>query len=100
MGCSYICFIFAIQTAATMAAICWKNAIGRGVGYSLSECANDYEKNGALCYPNCQAGYTGVGPVCWQNCPTGFTDTGVDCLKPSSYGRGAGYAIWNEDKCN
>ncbi len=38
--------------------------------------------------------------MCWQDCPSGFKDTGADCLKPSAYGRGVGYAIWDEDKCN
>ena len=32
-----------------------------------------------------------MGPVCWEICPAGFIDTGVDCLKPNSYGRGAGF---------
>jgi hypothetical protein len=38
--------------------------------------------------------------VCWSHCPSGFTDTGVDCLKPKSYGRGAGYAIWSKGTCD
>ena len=52
-----------------------------------------------MCYPTCKSGYSGVGPVCWQNCPPGFTDTGADCLKPASYGRGAGYALWHKSEC-
>ncbi len=79
---------------------CWLRSYGRGVGKPISTCPEGTEQNGALCYPLCQEGYYGVGPVCWQSCPAGFTDTGVDCLKPSSYGRGAGYALWHESECN
>lgn len=79
---------------------CWLAAYGRGVGQAISACGTGEEKDGLLCYPDCQTGYTGVGPVCWQTCPSGFTDTGLDCLKPSSYGRGAGYPLWDEGKCN
>jgi hypothetical protein len=37
--------------------------------------------------------------VCWQNCPGGFRDDGAFCAKPGPYGRGAGYALWDEGKC-
>lgn len=77
---------------------CWQDAYGRGVGRAIHACRPGQEKNGALCYPNCRDGFYGVGPVCWQYCPSGFTDTGVDCLKPSSYGRGVGYI--SESHCN
>lgn len=76
---------------------CWKNAYGRGVGTVPDSCLPGNEKNGALCYPICKDGFYGVGPVCWSACPNGFTDTGVDCLKPSDYGRGAGYT--SMDSC-
>ena len=78
---------------------CWQNAYGRGVGEVITTCRSDLERNGALCYPYCRNGFHGVGPVCWQSCPAGFTDTGAHCLKPGSYGRGAGYAIWSEGSC-
>uniref|UniRef100_A0A914DW01 Uncharacterized protein n=1 Tax=Acrobeloides nanus TaxID=290746 RepID=A0A914DW01_9BILA len=55
--------------------------------------------SGFVCYPKCQAGYTGGGPVCWEDCPNGFTDIGLLCLKPNSYSRGLGYALWNNDTC-
>jgi len=49
---------------------CWLDAYGRGAGV-LPGCADDEEKDGALCYPKCKEGYDGVGPVCWQkNCPS------------------------------
>jgi len=79
---------------------CWKTAYGRGVGKPISVCRPNEEQNGLLCYPFCQEGYKGVGPVCWQNCPPSFRDDGAFCFKPSPYGRGAGYALWNEDKCH
>ena len=49
---------------------CWLDAYGRGVGV-FPRCADDEEKDGALCYKKCKEGYTGVGPVCWQkSCPS------------------------------
>ncbi|TNV86038.1 hypothetical protein FGO68_gene9976 [Halteria grandinella] len=89
-----------ILPAVTFASNCWKDAYGRGVGKVITACRDGQEKNGALCYPNCKPGYYGVGPVCWQPCPSGFRDDGAFCYKPESYGRGVGYAIWNEDNCN
>jgi hypothetical protein len=83
---------------SVQAANCWKEAYGRGVGVPISSCIG-MEKDGLLCYPYCDDDFDGIGPVCWQYCPAGFTDTGVDCLKPPSYGRGAGYVAWEEDKC-
>ena len=48
---------------------CWLDAYGRGVGV-FPGCADDEEKDGALCYKKCREGYKGVGPVCWQQtCP-------------------------------
>ena len=79
---------------------CWKDAYGRGVGKPISVCAKGLQKDAALCYPYCKDDFTGVGPVCWQNCPAGFRDDGAYCAKPPPYGRGAGYPIWDEDKCN
>ena len=81
-------------------AACWKKAYGRGAGYVLNSCPGGHEQNGALCYPHCNDGFYGVGPVCWQPCPSGFRDDGAFCAKPGPYGRGAGYAIWSEGKCN
>ncbi|CDW91799.1 UNKNOWN [Stylonychia lemnae] len=90
-----------IATTATIEAQgCWKHAHGRGAGKVITDCHNDEDKNGALCYPKCRDGYHGVGPVCWGQCTNGYKDTGVDCLKPKSYGRGAGYPIWDHKKCN
>ena len=76
-----------------------KDSYGRGAGIPMG-CGSDEDKDGALCYPKCNEGYHGVGPVCWQECPTGFRDDGAFCAKPHPYGRGAGYAIWDEAKCN
>jgi hypothetical protein len=45
-----------------------KDSYGRGVGSPMG-CPPDQEKDGALCYNNCQGGYNGIGPVCWQTCP-------------------------------
>ena len=75
-----------------------KNSYGRGAGIPMV-CGPDEDLNGALCYPKCKPGYTGAGPVCWQSCPAGLRDDGAFCGKPEPYGRGAGYAIWDEGKC-
>ncbi len=81
---------------------CWRQSYGRGAGVVRSVCDFGLEKDGQLCYTACEAGYSGAGPVCWQNCPTGsgFRDDGAYCAKPSSYGRGSGYAAWDKDLCN
>ena len=92
-------FLLSILLCFTSAENCWKDAYGRGAGRPIHQCADGLEQSGLLCYPPCKAGYYGVGPVCWQSCPSDFTDTGVDCLKPPSYGRGAGYPLWQRDKC-
>jgi hypothetical protein len=81
------------------ASMCWLDSYGRGVGRPVSQCDPNLEKDGLLCYPKCQPGYVGVGPVCWQTCPNGFPDHGAFCAKPAPYGRGAGYAIWDQGKC-
>jgi hypothetical protein len=78
---------------------CWRDNYGRGVGVPLSVCGAGQERNGLLCYPQCEAGFHGVGPVCWSNCAEGYVDDGVTCRKPgdiqakNSYGRGAGQAM-------
>lgn len=88
-----------VESILTQNQACWLQSYGRGVGKPISTCPDGSEQDGLLCYPPCQDGYTGVGPVCWQNCPDGFSDTGADCLKPEAYGRGAGYALWDQGKC-
>lgn len=85
---------------------CWRTTKGRGAGQPLStkssDCGPGLEKdpNGLLCYPPCKAGYYGVGPVCYQSCPSGFNGSAAVCGKPASYGRGAGYVLWDQNKCN
>jgi hypothetical protein len=82
---------------------CYLPSNGRGVGTIPTECPAGTEKNGALCYPLCQAGFYGVGPVCWQSCPAGMIDDGAFCRRDAhvvgkpSYGRGAGTI---PDACN
>ncbi|OQR97976.1 hypothetical protein ACHHYP_09385 [Achlya hypogyna] len=85
--------------------VCMRRAVGRGVGYTLSnQCLAGEEAWGALCYPKCQEGYENVGCcICRKKgCGgvKGVTDIGVSCTKPAAYGRGSGYALWNQDKCN
>ncbi|KAG5185029.1 hypothetical protein JKP88DRAFT_155428, partial [Tribonema minus] len=58
------------------------------------------ERQGALCYPSCDPGWQGRLTRCVMACPPGFKDDGVSgCIKPASYGRGAGYALWREGAC-
>ena len=53
-----------------------------------------------LCYKKCPAGYRSGGPLCIQeDCPAGFRNDPLHCGKPEAYGRGVGYAIWDEGKC-
>ncbi len=88
---------FAEVASANKVEFCWRQSYGRGVGEPLSTCPNA-DKDGLLCYPLCKDNYNGVGPVCWQKCPSGMPDRGVTCEKVT-YGRGAGYVLWKEDKC-
>jgi len=89
----------AAETAAVNLPFCWRQSYGNGAGEPYA-CKAGLERNGLLCYTVCKPGFGGAGPVCWESCPAGYKDTGADCLKPASYGRGAGYVIWDEDKCN
>lgn len=93
------CALMLVSSAFVAADLCWKESYGRGVGEPITTCRNDLQKNGLLCYPYCNSGYYGVGPVCWQSCPSDFRDDGAFCFKSGPYGRGAGYALWNEDSC-
>lgn len=78
---------------------CIPRTYNRGVGKPM-QCRADLIQSGAICYRPCRAGYKMVAGVCWQtSCPSGFRDDGAMCAKPAAYGRGAGYAIWDEDKC-
>ncbi len=89
-----------VRTAALITPYCYKRSYSLG-GASTLGCPAGKEKNGQLCYDNCRAGYTGNGPACYQNCPSGYNlkDIGALCQKPASYGRGAGYALWDKGKC-
>ena len=89
----------AVQVGAERMPFCWKQSKPRGAGVPANGCAEGQEKNGQLCYKTCDEGYTGNGPVCWANCPEGLTDIGGFCQKPAPYGRGFGYAVWDEQKC-
>ncbi|RHY28127.1 hypothetical protein DYB32_006230, partial [Aphanomyces invadans] len=84
--------------------VCRRSGEGRGVGTVLeNQCNKDEEAYGALCYPRCKEGYEKVGCcICRKKgCSgvEGVTDIGVSCTKPAAYGRGVGYALWQEDKC-
>lgn len=36
-------------------------------GSPISECDENDERNGALCYPKCKNGMRGDGPMCWND---------------------------------
>ncbi|KDO19533.1 hypothetical protein SPRG_21532 [Saprolegnia parasitica CBS 223.65] len=85
--------------------VCMRKPVGRGVGTVLAnQCLAGEEPWGALCYPKCKDGYENVGCcICRKKgCGgvQGVTDIGMSCTKPKAYGRGSGYALWNQDKCN
>lgn len=84
---------------ASHADVCWKSTYGRGVGSVPGSCNPQETKSGLLCYPHCKPGFQNVAGVCWKTCPPRFKDTGGHCLKPGSYGRGGGYALWSEGNC-
>ena len=90
----------AARVASDRQPYCYRESYGRTAGRPLSACRGNEDKNGALCYPRCNAGYRGVGPVCWQDCPRGFSDIGVSCAKPAAYGRGVGFPWKFGDKLN
>ena len=75
---------------------CWVDSYGRGVGTPVEGCAAGLQEDAGLCYPYCDPGFSGIGPVCYQDCPSDFGDSLFHCLKPATYGRGAGWI----DKAN
>jgi hypothetical protein len=88
------------KETAVLLPYCYRKSTVRGAGIIRSICGLNLVKDGAFCYPKCQDGYSGTGVICAQNCPPGYRNDGLFCAKPSSYGRGAGYALWDEKKCN
>ena len=89
----------AAQVAAINLPYCYRQSYGNGAGEPYT-CRGGFERNGLVCYPNCRDGFAGNGPVCWQSCPADFRNDPDHCGKPASYGRGAGYVIWQGDQCN
>ncbi len=89
----------AAQVSAIELPYCYRQSYGNGAGEPYT-CRDGFDRNGLLCYPKCKDGFAGNGPVCWQVCPADFRDDGAYCGKPGSYGRGAGYVIWQGDQCN
>ncbi|RHY23730.1 hypothetical protein DYB32_009079 [Aphanomyces invadans] len=84
--------------------VCRRKGVGRGAATSFeNQCKMREEAYGALCYPMCEKEYEKVGCcVCRKKgCSgvEGFTDLGASCTKPAAYGRGAGYGLWEEDRC-
>jgi hypothetical protein len=77
---------------------CWKDTIPRGAGRLPQACPAGQERAGLLCYRACPAGMKRVGIDCHSVCPAGMRDDGLFC-RATEYGRGVGYAIWNESKC-
>jgi murein DD-endopeptidase MepM/ murein hydrolase activator NlpD len=77
----------------------WGNSFGQGVGTVPQSCTEGQDKIGLLCYTKCPAGTKRVGVDCHSVCPAGMRDDGLFCRK-SEYGRGAGYPLWDEAKCN
>lgn len=82
------------------AKFCWKDSYGRGVGTPADACkAADRSMDEGLCYKKCPPGSDGKATNCYKSCPAGYRDDGLFCAKKGEYGRGAGYAIWDEAKC-
>jgi hypothetical protein len=94
---------FVIGAAFPMSAhadFCWKDSYGRGAGTVPDHCKDpNRAMDEGLCYNKCDGGWDGKATICYQNCPSGYRDDGLFCAKQGEYGRGAGYAIWDEGKC-
>lgn len=78
---------------------CVKQAFIRKMGDVPRFCGSGYEKKDNKCYPLCPENFSAIGEQCIKNCPEDYTENGEACLKPSTYGRGTGYFLWNKDKC-
>ncbi|MDP9199496.1 MAG: hypothetical protein M3O07_09830 [Pseudomonadota bacterium] len=90
---------FSSQAFGQGADFCWSETWGRGASMAIpTVCGVDQEKNGALCYPKCQAGYVSDGVAgCIQSCPAGARDDGLFCGW-ASY-KAAEYPAWDAAKC-
>jgi hypothetical protein len=93
-------FIFATYALTQNVNECIISAYGREAGQAPNTCRGDTQQREGRCFGSCTAGYTEFEMSCYQSCPNGFRDDGLFCAKPAAYGRGAGYAIWDNDKCN
>lgn len=90
----------AVRTGALRLPFCWKQSYGRTAGTPMI-CKPGYNQDTAgLCYKNCAADERGIATFCYKNCPQGLPDNGLYCEKRGEYGRGAGYPIWDEGRCN
>ena len=89
------------STQIFAAEVCWKATYGRGVGEIPARCdPTGLVKSGLLCYEKPkQPGWFVVAGIAQPGCPSGFRDDGLFCFKPVSYGRGAGYPIWDKGRC-
>lgn len=99
------------ESYAQQAAVCNRPSYGRGVGTLPTRCGPGQTYSDGLCYSGCPPGRVGVGPACHTPCPAGWAPVGADptavsCWKPPlsnqrefSYVRGAGYVIWEGDRC-
>jgi hypothetical protein len=89
-----------VHVSAIRLPFCWKQTYGNTAGEPFT-CRPGLERIGLLCYPPCKPGFhKSTANLCTTNCPPGFNDIGAFCQKPGSYGRGTGWAIWNEGPCN
>jgi len=83
--------------------VCWtvdKVSIPRGAGVIPVGCPTTHPVlEGGLCYQACKPVWTAKSAtICYQDCPAGYRDDGLYCGK-TTYGRGAGYVIWDKAKC-
>jgi hypothetical protein len=63
---------------------CCPRNYGRAIKTVPNDCADDKDKDGALCYPKCRDGYRGIGPVCWERCRHGYIDDGLTCRRDTT----------------
>jgi hypothetical protein len=60
---------------------CKEDSYWRNAGDPLRACPAGWEKQGALCYPNCRPGYKGDTSFCRKNCNPGYSDDRLTCRK-------------------
>jgi hypothetical protein len=102
----YLAFLVSLFSFSLLADVeqCWVRAYGRVKGTTPSVCPPNYGYDNGRCTGHCRPGYEKdkLFNLCWTECPNlpGWENQGYFCKKPAPEGRGFGYIITLEEKCN